>query len=673
MDKRMSWIVRIHVVILLFTLSVKGFSTEFNKELSDLHQELQAVPEDEYLVFLDDYSKKHIQDENYREILRFYEEEAIRLNDNHHLGNALALLGRYFYPDHTDSLFIMMERIKPILEETKEYKEYIELWALYNYSLVWEGKSEEMEESIKALKDLSIKMNIPKGLELADLNMAYFYFTNSMPEEAEKLYLNVLDRKIRRNAPLIERIGVLTQLFDYVSQDDPEKKEKYLQQAQDLIELFKKQPGNKDEDKATALIHEFTVHSSYATMLISEERYDEAMEHLKILEKIPTSQSFRDERLTLLNHLYFLYYYQQKQYDQALHYIEKVESLVAGSNNLSNRLVALNNKLKVYIFLGKADEAITLQSDIMELTDSINQADFQDRVADTRTRYEMEKLELEKQQIEIESEKTRSHVTLLIGGCFLLLLAVFGLIFVVRAFQKSKQAYKKAKEEAENADRMKSAFLANMNHEIRTPLNAIVGFSQLIIEEVDPENKHEFAQIIESNNELLQRLIGDVLDISKIESNSLSLIYKEYEVCQIMKELFNSMSLRMPETVELILDPCEVITIETDRNRLVQIITNLLTNAIKHTAEGSIRFGFKQQGTNTLYFYVQDTGEGIPPEKVDTVFDRFVQLENGTKGVGLGLAICKGLINQMGGHIGVTSVYGEGSTFYFTIPVRRDS
>lgn len=211
-----------------------------------------------------------------------------------------------------------------------------------------------------------------------------------------------------------------------------------------------------------------------------------------------------------------------------------------------------------------------------------------------------------------------------------------------------------------------------MNHEIRTPLNAIVGFSQVLVDEEDKEARQEFADIIQSNNELLQRLIGDVLDLSKIESNTLSLIYKELNIPSLMKEIYNVILLRMPDGVELVLDDCEELKMETDRNRLTQILTNLLTNAIKHTQKGFIRFGYRKMDSS-VEFFVQDSGEGIPEDKVNTIFSRFVQLDDWSKGVGLGLAICRGLVEQMKGKIWVTSRLGEGSVFFVTLPLVHDN
>lgn len=225
-----------------------------------------------------------------------------------------------------------------------------------------------------------------------------------------------------------------------------------------------------------------------------------------------------------------------------------------------------------------------------------------------------------------------------------------------------------AKEKAENADLLKSTFLANMTHEIRTPLNAIVGFSDLLSIETDPEMRDTYIKLIKSNNEQLLRLINDVLDISKIESGMLSFAYTDVYLPSVMRDMHNVMKLRMPENVELILDPCPDLTIRTDHNRMVQILSNLLTNAIKHTVKGSIRFGYQLEG-KYVRFYVADTGKGISEKELDHIFGRFVQLRGATNGIGLGLAISKGLVNNMGGEISVTSKPGEGSTFSFTLPV----
>lgn len=204
-----------------------------------------------------------------------------------------------------------------------------------------------------------------------------------------------------------------------------------------------------------------------------------------------------------------------------------------------------------------------------------------------------------------------------------------------------------AKEKAEEADRLKSAFLANMSHEIRTPLNAIVGFSSLLEEAEDAEEKHLYATIIEENNKLLLQLISDILDLSKIEAGTFDIIPEQVDAQQLCNELLQSMQVRATEQVEILLAPeLPELTFTSDKNRLYQVLLNFVTNALKFTSEGSIVIDYRING-NEVRFSVQDTGMGIEPEKQEAIFTRFVKLNNFIAGTGLGLPICQSIVTQV--------------------------
>lgn len=229
-----------------------------------------------------------------------------------------------------------------------------------------------------------------------------------------------------------------------------------------------------------------------------------------------------------------------------------------------------------------------------------------------------------------------------------------------------------ARDKAEELDRLKSAFLANMSHEIRTPLNAIVGFSSLLTETEDMKDRKQYMAIVQENTELLLQLISDILDLSKMESGAFEFVKSDTDVNLLCSEIIRSLRMKVPAGVELVFEEClPRCHVWADKNRLNQVISNFINNALKFTFSGSITLGYYRQTDGYLRFYVRDTGMGIPENKIKTVFDRFVKLNSFVHGTGLGLSICKSLVEQMGGTIGVESEEGEGSCFWFTYPYQE--
>jgi PAS domain S-box-containing protein len=245
---------------------------------------------------------------------------------------------------------------------------------------------------------------------------------------------------------------------------------------------------------------------------------------------------------------------------------------------------------------------------------------------------------------------------------------IIGINYDITELKETEAELILARDRAEMAGRLKSAFLANMSHEIRTPLNAIVGFSDLLVEAEDIEERKEYVKIVRNNNELLLQLITDILDLSKIEAGTFDFTYGDVNVNLLCENIVRSMEMKVSEGVALVFDSnLPQYHLISDRNRLHQVISNFVNNAIKFTSQGSIRVGYQMKGEE-LEFYVQDTGIGIDKEQQLHIFERFVKLNSFVPGTGLGLAICQSIIEQLGGRIGVDSEPGKGSRFWFRLP-----
>ena len=245
---------------------------------------------------------------------------------------------------------------------------------------------------------------------------------------------------------------------------------------------------------------------------------------------------------------------------------------------------------------------------------------------------------------------------------------VLGFIADIQKRRDDEQALIEAKQRAEESDRLKSAFLANVSHEIRTPLNAIVGFSEVIAHTEGECEREEYLDIVKANSNLLLHLINDILDLSRIESGKMEFIDENIQMDELCEELRQMHQMRIKNDVKVIFErPAVSLTIVSDSHRLRQLYSNLISNAIKYTEKGSITLGYKLKG-NMMEGYVRDTGSGIPVEKLNNVFGRFEKLDLLKQGFGLGLSICKSILDKTGGKIWVESELGVGSCFYFSIP-----
>ena len=241
----------------------------------------------------------------------------------------------------------------------------------------------------------------------------------------------------------------------------------------------------------------------------------------------------------------------------------------------------------------------------------------------------------------------------------------------LEAANKKLNEYEEKAKKAEQASRMKSLFLANMSHEIRTPLNAIEGFSRVMAETDSPEDRMKYMEIIESNNGRLLSLINDILDLSRVEAGEISIKKGMTDLNDLCHSLQNIFKFRCPDSLQLIWNkPNMKVTLNTDANRVTQVFSNLIGNALKHTVKGSITYGYRLVNDGTdVEFFVTDTGSGIDPNDLENIFGTYVSRDaDEQKGYGLGLALCKTIVEKMDGTISVQSKLGEGSTFRFVLP-----
>ncbi|WP_289292753.1 HAMP domain-containing sensor histidine kinase [Bacteroides sp. 41_26] len=249
-------------------------------------------------------------------------------------------------------------------------------------------------------------------------------------------------------------------------------------------------------------------------------------------------------------------------------------------------------------------------------------------------------------------------------------------VYDISELRNTQRLLQLEQENSRSCDKLKNAFIANMSHEIRTPMNAIVGFSSLLATASSEEEKNMYTDIINQNSDRLLQLISDILDLSQIEAGSFDFHYSEFNANDLLRELYALFNIRLVEKPEVML-VCEAdlaeLTIYSERQRIMQVFMNLLTNAMKFTQKGEICFGCRVRDGKELYCYVRDSGIGISSEEQSKIFSRFTKLDREVPGTGLGLTLSQTVVEKLGGKIGVRSQQGEGSTFWFVLPLTSES
>lgn len=442
-----------------------------------------------------------------------------------------------------------------------------------------------------------------------------------------------------------------------------------------------------DEDEFLVKHEYWLFYSLCLELYARSNQLDKAAEALKKVDQY--AGHFYSEvdyviRLDLFSRAY--YHHKCNDNEQALHYINKSLNVIRLPRELSLKASILKEE-------GRMDEVLTIYDEIYDFDKKNNDATFIRQINQLRTLHEINNREMQERELAHSSRLMSQKQKQLVLSCLIVAVLLFLLYILYRYIRHAQRLRDELQHEksslllseqklmlemkkAQEASRMKSTFVANMSHEIRTPLNAIVGFSDLLLDEsTSPEDRTEYASIIKNNTRMLLNLVDDVLDLSNMETGDLHFELHHYPLSLCCRKALDSVRPKVTDTIKLTFTPSEEpIIVYTDMLRLQQLLTNLLTNAIKFTAEGEINLSYVlNKDRKRVHISVTDTGDGIPEEKLATVFHRFEKLDEYKPGTGLGLSICRIIAKRLGGTIFVDPDYTGGARFTFTHPCEVDA
>lgn len=627
----------------------------------------------------------------------------------------------YYYTGNITALLTEKEKVADFARKTP-FTQYV--FGAWNRIITYYLRQREYADAFRELKkyqEEALRLNDPYGIGQSYIRMGDAYFQQRMFSLATDQYMAAVDyyQSIGKENELYQAYYSLGSCYTSLAQY--KKAEQYTLQALDIapnlaakigiyLGLFRVYINTRNEEKATeikkildhyrtkGLLHEGRLANYYIYVVsyyIIRDEYDKALSYS---DSIPDLQSKMRQKSYI--------YAQAKDYKNAYlyewRYSTLLDSLTQATNSEmlasynarfnnqkleleKNRLSLQNTQMKLaqledrerIMLMEKERARIELENKNLQLEQQ-------------RTATELEKAETQKQRLEvlhkqeelqrIEMEKVANKRKGLVIISLLLLITAFSVIYAIthrlhaKHLQIEKDAAEKARLEAEKADRLKSAFLQNMSHEIRTPLNAIVGFNDLLNDDnmdLGPEERQELLAHLHTNTDLLLTLVNDVLDLSKLESGNYNITLSPVNLDEVCQGAMAGVAHRVQEGVELLLQkPDTPIIMTTDKQRLQQILTNLLINACKYTTEGSITVAYQMKG-NKVSLSVTDTGCGIPKDKAEVIFQRFEKLDSFRSGFGLGLSICRSLTQVLGGEIYLDTEYTGGAGFIVEFPLQH--
>lgn len=577
------------------------------------------------------------------------------------LYDAWSILSRYYYNEQNrdsliywtnliDSLTTLRGEKPDALFDAKGFVCQLDLWE-GNYELAMNEAINFYNQATEAKSDY--------GLICCNENLGLIYQEINRDSDAIVAYNEGLVKlQERGDYPAYEMqfMGNLAESYLKLKQFDELNNllKKFMIMLDDREKENRLEGKSFPVDRARCMAYTF-----YAQMYTLKGQSDKALNYLQ--QAKPLLKKVDDDYVTFIyNYTLAQYYYGLKKYQEALQILDKMK----GDYNQETSLL----KVSVLEALGKYKEALLYSREIMNETNKRHDEAFNRQINQLRTLHDLKNQEVQGYELQLSEQQIKTQQQQL----YIVLLILLILLAILYIMYRHYRMVRKAKEVAEHANLMKSTFIANISHEIRTPLNAIVGFSQLIADdEIDQEDRKEFSALINNNSELLLNLINDVLDLSRIEADNMkfNIISTDLSIC--CKHAMTSIEHRINEKVKLTHTPSEVpLMLRTDPLRLQQLLINLLTNATKFTLEGEINLAYQvEKSSKRVRISVTDTGCGIPLEKQEAIFERFMKVNEYSQGTGLGLSICRVITERLGGSINVDPHYTEGSRFIIMHPL----
>lgn len=615
-------------------------------------------------------------------------DEAVRIDSFPAVYASLSSLAQYYYnDDNRDSLYYWGSKIDSISKSRNEYPN--ELFDFKSYScqnLLWARDYElALNEALDEYR-LASELNHSYGLLRCTESLGLIYQSVRRDSDAVVAFQEGIDMIEKIDCAETVKLETNVRLSSY--QSECAIRVCPVKQAEEMLDHYKTSIRKMDElIRQTGYPYKvkrdyWLLYCFYADLYVRQQMPEKAKQALDEAAKYVGSNVTEDDYVLNTYLATQAHYYRLiGDLPQAIRLIDKVFETECIPDDLQFKADILQEQ-------GRLDEALLLYDKLGSLESERNKETFFRQLTQLRTLHELSEKEEQEHEMQLNNERMAQKQNLLLFFsvivvmlfCLITVLLIYyqrarrlknELLIEKHSLLESQNNLQNEKMKAEEASRMKSNFVANMSHEIRTPLNAIVGFSDLLIDEsTQAEDREVYADVIRNNTEQLLNLVNDVLDLSRMETGDLNFTFGNYSLNECCRNALDSVTRRLPEGVELTFSPdTQAVTLHTDKLRLQQILTNLLTNSIKFTTKGEINLSYKvDEGKKLVHIAVTDTGCGIPKEKQAAVFRRYEKLDDYKSGAGLGLSICTLIADHLGGTLSIDPTYENGARFIFTHP-----